>query len=94
MNDILSLVTKLKRPRLLVQTARHGLDAYSRETQLPRILHCAAPPRTGQAILLLLELEREMNDRRVVERGDYSISEHVALLVAIMAEARLLRAPA
>ncbi len=92
MLDILSLVGALNRPSLLVRTARIGADSYRRSVHLPRVLGTVAIPRTGQAILKLLEIEADCEDRRVADRADYSVARHVEVLIAIMAEARLLRA--
>ena len=92
MQDLLSMISALKRPRLLVGAARFGVDTYDRDACLPRLLHCAAAPRPGKAILALLELEAAHNDRRKGRLGDYAAAQHVAVLIALMGEARVLRA--
>ncbi|WP_420858840.1 DUF6477 family protein [Marivivens marinus] len=92
MLDILGLVGQLNRPKLLVQSARIGVDDYSRDQHLGRILRRPAPPRPGEAILHLLELERDLDTKRREDRADYSIARHVEVLIAIMGEARILRA--
>ncbi len=92
MQDILSRVESLKRPPLLVRAARFGLDDYSRSGQLPRLLRCLAPPRSGEAILRLLDLEAELEDQRIERAAEYSVARHVEVIIALMAEARLLRA--
>jgi len=92
MLDILGMVGTLQRPRLLVRAARFGVDDYSRNAMLPRVLHLVALPRSGDAILRLLDIEAEMNDLRLLEAADYSIARHVEVLIALMGEARLLRA--
>jgi len=92
MLDILGMVGTLQRPRLLVRAARFGVDEYSRNAMLPRLLHLVALPRSGDAILRLLDLETDMNQLRLTEAADYSIARHVEVLIALMGEARLLRA--
>ena len=93
MQDVLSMVAGLKRPRLLVQAARFGLDDYRREAHLPRLLGAVeAPLRPGAAILRLLELEADMDASRCRRAAEYRVARHVAVLVALMGEARLLRA--
>ena len=92
MQDLLSMISSLKRPRLLVGAARFGVDNYDRDACLPRLLHCAAAPKPGKAILALLELESAHNDRRKSKLGDYAVAQHVAVLIALMGEARMLRA--
>jgi len=92
MQDILSRVTQLNRPALLVRAARFGLDDYSRTAQLPRLLGTISLPRHGETILRLLDLEGLMEDRRVNRTADYSVARHVEVVIALMGEARLLRA--
>ncbi len=92
MQDLLGMIAGLNRPRLLVRAARFGVDDYSRTNQLPRLLGVIALPRTGEAIVRLIELEADLNDRRMVAGADYSVARHVAILIALMGEARLLRA--
>jgi hypothetical protein len=92
MQDILGRVESLKRPPLLVRAARFGLDDYNRAGQLPRLLRCLAPPRSGEAVLRLLDLEAELEDLRHERAAEYSVARHVEVIIALMAEARLLRA--
>jgi hypothetical protein len=91
MQDILSRVEGLKRPQLLVRAARFGLDDYNREGQLPRLLRLPAPPRAGEAILRLLDIEAGLEEARLAKSADYSVARHVEVIIALMAEARLLR---
>ena len=92
MQDLLGLIAGLNRPRLLVRAARFGVDDYDRGTHLPRLLGAGHLPRTGEAIVRLIDLEVDLNDRRVGAFADYSIARHVAVLIALMGEARQLRA--
>jgi Family of unknown function (DUF6477) len=92
MQDLLGLIAGLNRPRLLVRAARFGVDDYNRGTHLPRLLGGGNLPRSGESIMRLIDLEADLNDRRVGATADYSIASHVAVLIALMGEARLLRA--
>lgn len=92
MQDILSMIASLNRPRLLVQAARFGVDSYNRELHLGRLLGTLALPWSGPAILRLLEIEAGLNVRRTTHAADYSIARHVEILIAIMGEARQMRA--
>ena len=92
MQDILSQVSQLHRPKLLVQTARHGVGDYSRVVHLRRLLKAVTLPGPGQAIMKLMELEAVAEDQRTANRAEYSVARHVELIVAIMAEARILKA--
>ncbi|MCR8547230.1 DUF6477 family protein [Salipiger sp. P9] len=91
MQDILSLLETLRRPRLLIRAARIGADDYRRDTHLSRVLGLTAPQRSGPAILKLMEIEATLEARRRAADGGYSIARHVEVLAAMMAEARQLR---
>ncbi len=92
MQDITTMLANLHRPRLLLRAARIGARDYRRSVHLRPVLKCAALPVTGAALIALLEIEQEMEDARA--RGDavYSPLRHVSILIALMGEARLLRA--
>ncbi|WP_373356844.1 DUF6477 family protein [Pseudoroseicyclus sp. CXY001] len=94
MQDILGMIGQLERPRLLVRAARAGVEQYRREQMLPRLLGALAPPRSGAAVLELLELEAEADVRRRAGTADYAVQRHVEHLIALMGEARLIRAAA
>ena len=51
MQDILSLLSSLRRPRLLIRAARIGADDYRREHHLWRILGIETPIRSGPALM-------------------------------------------
>ena len=92
MQDVISYVSQLNRPRLLVRPARIGAQEYRRNVHLPRLLGGTALPRSGEALLRLSEIEVELNAKRVAEDAGCSLPRHVEILIAMVAEARLLRA--
>lgn len=92
MKDVLGLLNDLKRPRLLIQAARIGVDDYRRETHLRHHLGYGRLPKHGAALMQLVEKESVMNSHRRSGDAGYSIAHHVDILIAIMGEARLLRA--
>ncbi len=91
MQDILSLMAGLNRPRLLVRAARIGADEYRREAHLGRILSGPAPERSGPVLMKLIEIETMLDARRRAADASYSIARHVEVLAAMMGEARILR---
>ncbi|MCC5975741.1 MAG: hypothetical protein JJT81_17060 [Rubellimicrobium sp.] len=91
MHDATGLIATLSRPRLLVSAARFGVDDYRRAPHLPRLLETVALPRSGEAILRLLDIEDDLNTRRVAVSADYAVGRHVEVLIALLGEARLLR---
>ncbi|MFZ5963772.1 DUF6477 family protein [Thalassococcus sp. BH17M4-6] len=91
MQDILSQLDAIRRPRLLLRAARIGADGYNRRTHLARILGHALLPRSGPALMQLMEIEAELDQRRRQRNGDYRVSQHVEVMCALLGEARLLR---
>lgn len=92
MKDMLSLLTSLRRPRLLIRAARAGVPEYQRDQHLKRHLGYGPLPRSGAALMRLIEMESELNRLRRSSDAAYSLVKHVDILIAMMGEARLLRA--
>lgn len=93
MTDPLSILTALRRPRLLIRAARFGVTDYRRERDLSRLLHSPRLPAPGQALDSLMAQEEMLETTRRAGDASYSISRHIDLLIALMAEARLIPAP-
>lgn len=92
MQDVLSKIAQMNRPRLLVRAARIGAREYRRSDHLPRLLGTDHVPRGAEALLRLSEIEEELNLRRLSEDADYSINRHIDVLIAMVSEASMLRA--
>lgn len=92
MQDPLSRLDTLKRPRLLVRAARLGSEDYRRTAHLQRVLGYGRLPRHAEALTRLLDLESEHEARRKENPASYSLAGHVDVLIAMAGEARILRA--
>jgi len=93
MQDILTRLNSLQRPGLLIRAARAGADEYHRTPHLARLLgYGQKAPRSGPALMRLMEMEAEINAQRLHDDAAYSLVRHVDLLIAMLGEARLLRA--
>ncbi len=90
MSDVLSRLAALRRPKLLVHAARLGLADYHRDRDLKRLMHRANLPSPGAAVTLLMEEEAELNATRKEGVAGYSPTRHVAVLIALLGEARLI----
>lgn len=90
MNDILSMLKMLNRPRLLIRAARHGLNEYNRDRHLTRLIKDARLPGPGQAVVTLMGEEKILEEKRKLGDASYSVMKHIEVLVALMGEARLL----
>ncbi|MCH2093816.1 MAG: DUF6477 family protein [Rhodobacteraceae bacterium] len=89
----LGTLEKLNRPRLLIRTARLGLKDYCRNRHLPAVLGMGSCKGGNKVLSTLVELEAEANALRVEQHATYSIRRHIELLIALMAEVRILRYP-
>jgi hypothetical protein len=90
MSDILSMVRDLRRPRLLIRAARAGVADYKRSRDFGRVMRTANAPSPECALAMLLEEEHRIETTRQSGAASYSFIRHVELLIALMAEARLL----
>ena len=93
MSELFSLVTQLRRPRLLIRAARAGLTEYNRTKDLKRLTRLADAPSPDRALKMLMDEEARIEETRQSGDAAYSLTRHIELLSAMMAEARLLPRP-
>lgn len=88
MTDFRTILSNLRRPRLLIRAARFGLEDYSRDRDLRRLLAVPASPERSVPQLLAEEERLE----QIRQTGDiaYPVARHIEVLVALMAEVQLL----
>lgn len=93
MIDLRSRLEMLERPALLVRTARHGLERYRRGRHLREALRLGDEPLPAPAAAIMALLDREKGHERARIKGDprYTHARHVAVLIALMGESRLLK---
>ncbi|MGK7652921.1 DUF6477 family protein [Roseovarius sp. B08] len=92
MTDLLAHLETLKRPRLLINAARIGAAQYRRDMHLARHLDHGTAPGHRAALAQLIGLEAELDAARRARQADYAVARHLDVLIALMGEARLLRA--
>ncbi len=90
MTDLATVLNALRRPKILIRAARAGVVDYRRERDLKRILRQPRSAAPQAAIGSLLAEENRLEVIRTAGEATYSIQRHVAVLTAILAEARLL----
>ena len=90
MSNLLATVSGLRRPRMLIRAAHHGLDDYSRTRDLGRVMRCPTLPTPDRAVARLLDEEERVEEHRKSGDASYSVARHIDLLVAMIAEARLM----
>ncbi|WP_037307150.1 DUF6477 family protein [Ruegeria halocynthiae] len=92
MQDLMTMIKTLRRPRLLVRAAKLGAQDYDRDRHLQRTLGYGSLPGTGTALVRLMEMEKEVNAQRLAEDATYSLVRHLDLLIALLGEAQLFQA--
>ena len=92
MQDILTMLSKLHRPRLMMRAARIGAEDYRRARHLPRLLGYGSLPRPAAAVMKLVEMEAALEDLRAGSDASYDMVRHLDVLIALVAEARVLKA--
>ncbi len=90
MSDLVSFFKALRRPRLLIRAARIGATEYRRDRDLRRLLRASRLPGPAAGMRRLLALEADFEAVRRAKDTTYSISRHVEILSALIAEAQLL----
>lgn len=85
---ITNSLESLRRPRLLVRAARHGLSEYNRKRDLRRIAGFTENATPQRVTTMLLDMEDNMEQRRVAGDAAYEPARHIELLVALMAESK------
>ncbi len=93
-HPLAALVTGLRRPALLIRAARAGLVEYNRNRDLKRLMRLPHPPAPERALDALLAEEALLEETRKAGGGRYSVARHIEVLIAMMAEVRLLPRPA
>ena len=92
MQDVLTILQNLHRPKLLMRAARIGATDYRRSAHLPRLLGYGQTPKHTSAIHRLMEIEGDLNALRKSGESSYNLVRHIDVLIAIVGEARFLRA--
>lgn len=89
MTDCRTLLATLRRPRLLMRAARFGLVEYRRERDLRRFVTGSAS--TEDTVTSLISAEARLEATRLNGDISYSVARHIEVLIALLAEAQLLR---
>lgn len=90
MTDLIARLASIHRPRLLIKAARLGVSDYNRTRDLKRLTHSSQMPNPVRAVTSLIAEEARLDDIRRSGDANYRVSRHVEVLIALLAEARLL----
>ncbi|HEY0213253.1 MAG TPA: DUF6477 family protein [Paenirhodobacter sp.] len=84
----LCAIAALRRPRLLVRAARAGQVDYNRNRDLRGLIDPNLLSRPETLLNALLENDAQLEAARQAGAVEYNVTRHVAVLIALMAEAR------
>jgi hypothetical protein len=90
MTDINTMLASLRRPSLLIRAARFGLTDYNRTRDLKRVMGTSQGLTPTRVLDGLIEKEARFEETRKKGDAAYSVTRHIEVLIALMAEARLL----
>ncbi|MEP5760551.1 MAG: DUF6477 family protein [Litoreibacter sp.] len=90
MSSLRSLLSNLRRPRILVHAARHGMKEYDRNRDLKRIAGMQSINNSEAMLSHLVEQEEHIETSRQTGCATYSIARHIEILIALMYECKLL----
>ncbi len=90
MTEFAATLTELRRPKILIRAARAGVTDYRRDRDLKRLVRDARGTLPHDAMTPLLAEENRLEENRMSAGATYNIQRHVAVLTAILAEARRL----
>lgn len=90
MCELIDQMAQLRRPKLLIRAARFGQRDYQRGRDLKRLLAARDLPKPEEALRVLLAEEEDLETARRTGAAGYSFLRHIEVLIAMMAEVRLL----
>ena len=91
MTDFRTTLMNLRRPRLLIRAARIGAAEYRRDRDLRGLIERSISPEL--TVPRLINEEARMEEDRLRGLATYSVARHVEVLIALVAEVRLLSRP-
>jgi len=90
MFSTITILENLHRPKILVRAARIGLMDYNRERELRRLTRSIKIVSIEETLDRLLSQETDLEEARRNGDACYSIQQHIRVLTAVLAEARLI----
>jgi len=88
MSDLFAYLDTITRPRLLVRAARAGATRYNRNRHLRRLFRDGIPEQHSKIIAGLIRMEAELAQEMKSGDANYSVTQHVHVLTALLSEAR------
>ncbi|MCF6305475.1 MAG: DUF6477 family protein [Rhodobacteraceae bacterium] len=83
-----TLLAGLRRPGILIESARIGVKHYQREKALNRLFKTNRPNAKTALVSALKAREQDIENLRQLGDGTYRAQHHVQVMTALIAEAR------
>ncbi|MCP5085489.1 MAG: hypothetical protein GY952_01600 [Rhodobacteraceae bacterium] len=80
------ILSKLRRPKILLRAARYGVPVYNRETDLQRITRLNSTASDTALIDTLVQQESSFEQARKTRDTAYNVGKHIRILTALLAE--------
>ena len=80
------VLKKLRRPLILIKTAKIGLKSYIRDRDLKRVLGLQSLPETNTAMKQLLVKAKELETARRIGSAAYDLKLHILTMTALLQE--------
>ncbi len=87
LEDVLS---KIIRPKILMNAAKIRLKTYSRNKDLKRLIGCTELPKPRQALARLMQYENKLETARKKGTANYDMNLHIHIMTAVLQELYLL----
>ncbi len=88
MSETATDLAAIRRPGILIRAACVGVTEYHRDRDLKRLLRIGKTARSDRTLAILIAEESRLESERTSGGATYSIQRHVAILTALIVEAR------
>ena len=79
----------MRRPKILIESARIAVKNYKRESALNRLFKTKRPDTKAALVSALKQREQDIENLRKLGDGTYLAQAHVQVMTALIAEARV-----
>lgn len=88
MTGLDTILMQMQRPKTLVRAAKAALADHRRDPALRRLLKTQTLPGAARLACDLLAMEAMLDDQRRAGDAAYSVTRHIRVLTALIAEAQ------
>ena len=93
MHTLPETLRNIRRPRAIIDAARHGITRYSRERHIAPILKTRKAWTDEDIVTALLREEEYLDATRRAGDANYSVRRHIHIMIALLSELHTLLRP-